>query len=86
MDDDALKLFGDIVSANVSQASALSNAIIDDEKQQKLNMARGFLRLWDAVNESAEIVTTRNLEMGLHGLMIYFDMAMDIVEGEEIHD
>lgn len=86
MNDDAVKVFADAVSANVAHTASVTNQVIENERAQTRKMAQGFLWLWAAVERSAEVVTTRDLEAELRSLLPELDLANEILAREDGED
>lgn len=85
-DQATFEIFGQCVSANVAATQWATDRVIEGEQRQKESMAHAFLRLFDAVDSAADVVTTRTLERVLYALGPAYEQALRIVEqAETIH-
>lgn len=75
---DALDLFGSIVSAQAAAAASASNDLTALWAEQAKSMAEVYIRLFQAVDKAAAVVTTRELEKVLAAGYQALDMAHTI--------
>ena len=65
MSDEGLAMFAACVEQNTRDAAFTTDRLIESEKAISRSLALALLTLWDAVEESAQVVTTRKIDAAL---------------------